>query len=93
MQLQVEVVHRHTPCLQELLNGIVFAAELGGRAPSELMRCMLANLPVGETAGLLFKHLLFILRLPSDLQEPVGRRLAELNPLQLAEFADQRWHL
>lgn len=91
-QLRAEVVRRHTPCVQELLNNIVFSPELGGRPPSELMRSLLLSLPVGEPAGLLFKHL-FVLKLPADLQEAVGRRLTELDPAALAEYADQRWHL
>lgn len=91
-QLRAEVVRRHTPCVQELLNAIVFAPELGGRPPSELMRSLLLSLPVGEVPGMLFKHL-FVLKLPQDLQESVGRRLVELDPVALGEYADQRWHL
>ena len=91
-QLRSEVTRRYTPCVQELLNAIVQAPDLGGRAPTELMRSMLVNLPVGEPAGLLFKHM-FVLKLPADMQETVGRHLKDLNPMQLAEYADQRWHI
>lgn len=89
--LRQELISRFTPCIQEQLNKIVFAPELGGQAPSELLRSMLASLPPGEPPGLLFRHL-FVLKLPADLRDAVGRRIAELTPQELAFFADQRWH-
>lgn len=33
-----------------------------------------------------------MLKLPSDLRDAVGRRIADLTPAELAAFADQRWH-
>ena len=60
--LQAELVRQFSPNVLEQLNNIVFAPELGGEAPSILMKKLLAYLPV----GLLSKHL-FVLRLSSDM--------------------------
>lgn len=90
--LKVELIRLNSPNILEQLNGIVFAPELGGQAPSILMNRLLALLPDGEPAGLLFKHL-FILRLPADIRDMVAKKLDKLEAKELAEYADSRWHV
>lgn len=90
--LREELVRRYTPGVSERLNAIIFAPELGGQKPSQLMRSLLASLPPAEPPGLLFKQH-FVLRLPSDLQVEVGKKLEQLDARQLAEYADSRWNL
>lgn len=90
--LKSELIRLHSPNILEQLNGIVFAPELGGQPPSQLMNKLLGMLPAGEPAGLLFKHL-FLLRLPSDLREQVAKKLDKLEAKELAEYADSRWHV
>ena len=89
--LKTELIRLHSPNILEQLNGIVFAPELGGQPPSQLMNKLLGMLPAGEPASLLFKHL-FILKLPSDLREQVAKKLDKMEARELAEYADSRWH-
>ena len=65
--LKAELIRQHSPNVLEQLNRIVYALELGGQPPSQLMQTRLTHLPMGEPVGLLFKHL-FLLRLPEDLR-------------------------
>ena len=90
--LKAELVRVFSPNVLEQLNGIVFAPELGGQPPSQLMTKMLACLPAGEPAGLLFKHH-FVLRLPSDIRDMVAKKMEKMDAKKLAEYADTRWHV
>ena len=69
--IKPELIRQFSPNIHEQLNKIVFAPELGRQAPTQLMRSLLACLPAGEPAGLLFKHL-FLLKLPGDLYDQVA---------------------
>ena len=60
--LKAELIRQFSPNIHEQLNKLLYAPELGGQAPTQLMRSLLACLPTGEPAGLLFKHL-FLLKL------------------------------
>ena len=62
--LKEELLRQMAPNVLEQLNRIIFAPELGGQPPSQLMKVLLAKLPAGEPANLLFKYH-FVLRLPS----------------------------
>ena len=90
--LKAELIRQHSPNLLEQLNRIVYAPELGGQSPSQLMRTLLTHLPASKPAGLLFKHL-FLLRLPEDLREQVSKKIKRLDARELAEYADTRWHV
>jgi len=90
--LKNELIRLCSPNVLEQLNGIVFAPELGGQPPSQLMNKLLSMLPAGEAPGLLFKHH-FILRLPSDIRDQVAKKIEKLGPKELAEYADSRWHV
>jgi len=91
-ELKAELIRQFAPNMVQQLNGIVFCPELGGQAPSQLMRTMLALLPVGETAGLLFKYM-FVLRLPADMREVVVKKIDRLDAKELAAYADTRWYV
>ena len=82
--LKEELIRLYAPNVLEQLNGIIFAPELGGQPPSQLMNHMLSLLPAGEPPGLLFKHH-FILRLPSDIRDQVAKKLEKLSAKELAE--------
>jgi len=74
----------------EMVNDLIFGAELGGRKPSQLMESMLALLPPGEKDGLLFQgH--FLNRLPSDIRDLVAVNFGNVNSRELARLADQIW--
>jgi len=90
--LKAELIRLYSPNVLEQLNGIVFAPELGGQPPSQLMNKMLSLLPAGEPAGLLFKNH-FILRLPADIRDAVAKKIEKLPAKELAEYADSRWHV
>lgn len=90
LDLKEEMIRRFTPCVAEQLDGIIFAPELGGQRPSQLMRSMLSMLPLGEQPGLLFKRL-FVLKLPADIQPEVSKKISRLTARELAEYADSRW--
>lgn len=90
--LKAELIRQCSPNVLEQLNGIVFAPELGGQPPSTLMKKLLALLPAGEPAGLLFKHM-FVLRLPADLRDAVSKKIEKLSAKELADYADGRWHV
>ena len=90
--LKAELVRLFSPNVLEQLNGIVFAPELGGQAPSQLMGKMLSMLPAGEPAGLLFKHH-FVLRMPADIRDQIAKKIEKLGAKELAEYADTRWHI
>lgn len=92
LTLKTELIRQFSPNVLEQLNRIVFAPELGGQQPSQLMRALLNNLPAGEPAGLLFKHL-FLLRLPEDMRDQVAKKIETLDAKELAEYADDRWHV
>ena len=64
--LKAELICQFSPIIHEQLNKLVYPPELGGQAPTQLMRSLLACLPTGEPTGLLFKHL-FLLKLPGYL--------------------------
>ena len=91
-ELKLELVKLYTPNIHEQLNGIVYAPELGGQAPSVLMRKLLELLPVGEPAGLLFKNL-FVIRMPQDIRHLVAKKLDKLPAKELGEYADSVWHV
>jgi len=90
--IKEELIRQLAPNVLEQLNGIVFAPELGGQPPSQLMKKLLSLLPAGEPPGLLFKHH-FILRLPSDIRDQVAKKIQRLDAKELAEYADNRWHV
>ena len=90
--LKADLIKQHSPNMLEQLNRIVYAPELGGQTPSQLMQTLLTHLPVGEPAGLLFRHL-FLLRLPEDLREQVLKKLERLDARELAEYANACWHV
>ena len=90
--LKNELVRLFSPNILEQLNSIIFAPELGGQTPTQLMNKMLSSLPAGEPAGLLFKQH-FILRMPADIRDQVSKKLEKLNAKELAEYADSRWHV
>jgi len=54
-ELKSRLIELLTPSELDQVNSIIWGAELGGRRPSEMMDGMLAALPQGEPAGLLFK--------------------------------------
>ena len=56
------------------------------------MRSLLACLPAGEPAGLLFNHLV-LLKLPGDLCNQVAKKMERLDARELAEYADTCWHM
>ncbi len=91
-ELKEELVKLYTPNVLEQLYGIVYAPELGGQSPSQLMNKLLAMLPPGEPAGLLFK-MHFLLRLPMDIRDQVAKKMEELEARELAKYADTRWHV
>ena len=76
--IKEELIRQLAPNVLEQLNGIVFAPELGGQPPSQLMKKLLSLLPAGEPPGLLFKHH-FILRLPSDIRDQVAKKIQRLD--------------
>ena len=88
--LKTELLQQFKPNVLEQLNKILYGPELGGQQPSQLMRTMLAALPEGEPAGLLFKHI-FIHRLPADIRDGVAKKIEQLDARQLAEHADNQW--
>ena len=90
--LKTELVRQYTPNVLEQLNGILFAPELGGQSPSQLMNKLLALLPATEPPGLLFKQI-FILRLPLDIQDQVAKKIEQVEPRELAAYADTRWYV
>jgi len=92
LELKNELVRQFTPNVLEQLNGIIFAPELGGQAPSQLMNKLLSMLPPGEPPGLLFK-MHWLLKLPMDIRDAVAKKLEELDPRELARYADSRWHV
>lgn len=75
----------------ELVYRILHAPELGDRTPSQLMAALLAQLPHGETDGLLFKGV-FLSRLPDDIRDHVAARGKDLSSTQMAALADDLWH-
>jgi len=88
--LKARLLDIYTPSPLDLVHRIMFAPELGGRRPSELMDSLLAALPPGEPAGILFKaH--FLSRLPTDFRDLVAVHVADYEPVQLAALADQLW--
>ena len=88
--LRRRLLEVYTPSVLDLAHRIMYAPELGGRRPSELMETMLAALPPGEQAGILFKaH--FLARLPADFRDLVAINVVNFDPLQLAALADQLW--
>lgn len=70
--------------------GLLFAAELGDRRPSQMMDDLLAMLPTGERDGLLFKAI-FLTRLPDDLKILVAPLAKTMESRPLAAYADQLW--
>ena len=90
--LKAELIRQISPNIHEQLNKLVYALELGGQARTQLMRSLLACLPAGEPAGLLFKHL-FLLKLPGDLCDQVAKKMERLDALEQADYADTRWHV
>ncbi len=88
--LRRRLLEVYTPSVLDLAHRIMYAPELGGRRPSELMETMLAALPPGEQAGILFKaH--FLARLPADFRDLVAINVVNFDPMQLAALADQLW--
>ena len=90
--LKEELIQQFAPNVQEQLNSILWCPELGGQAPSVLMRKMLGYLPEGEPAGLIFKHL-FLQNIPTDIRDHVAAKLCTLAARELAEYADTLWHV
>ncbi len=78
-ELKGELIKLYTPNVLEQLYGIIYAPELGGQSPSQLMNRMLALLPPGEPAGLLFK-MHSLMRIPMDIRDQVAKKLEELVP-------------
>jgi hypothetical protein len=70
--------------------GLLYAAELGDRRPSQMMDDLLAMLPPGERDGLLFKAI-FLTRLPDDMRVLVAPQAKTLESRPLAAYADQLW--
>ena len=68
-----ELKEELAPNVLAQLYGIVYAPELGGQSPSQL-NGLLAMLPPGEPAGLLFK-MHFLLRLPMDIRDQVVQKM------------------
>lgn len=89
-ELKRRLVELLTPSKLDQVNSLIWGPELGGRRPSELMDGMLAALPPGETAGLLFKGL-FLHRLPKDMKELVALQFTTLAAKELAQYADAIW--
>lgn len=87
-----ELVRQYTPNKLQQMNRLIYAPELGGQQPSQLMKFFIANLPEGEPEGLLFKHL-WLHRLPEDLRDQVAKKIELLDARQLAEYADGLWHV
>ena len=89
-ELKDRLVELLTPSKLDQINSIIWGAELGGRRPSEMMDGMLASLPPGEQAGLLFKgH--FLHRLPTDIKNLVAVQFANMQAKELAVYADSIW--
>ena len=89
-ELKARLIELLTPSKLDLINSILWGAELGGRRPSEMMDSMLAALPPGEAAGLIFKGL-FLHRLPADMRELVALQFTVLTAKELAMYADTIW--
>lgn len=77
------------PSPRSQINKIIDHAELGGGKPSILMSSMLALLPDGEPAGLLFEGL-FLRRLPAEMREHLAARTFA-TPREMALHADALW--
>jgi len=88
--LRDRLVELLTPNVLDQVNSILYAPELGGRRPSELMDSLLTSLPPGEADGLLFKGV-FLHRLPEDIRDQVAIRMKELPSRELAALADNLW--
>jgi len=88
--LRDRLVELLTPNILDQVNTILYAPELGGRRPSELMDSLLASLPPGEADGLLFKGV-FLHRLPEDIRDQVAIKMKELPSRELAALADNLW--
>ena len=89
-ELKLRLVELLTPSKLDQVNSLIWGPELGGRRPSELMDGMLAALPPGEAAGLIFKGL-FLHRLPADMRELVALQFITLPAMELAAYADTIW--
>ena len=72
--LKAELIRQLSLNVHEQLNKIVFHPQLGGQAPTQLMRTLMACLPPGEPPGLLFKDL-FLLKLPGNLRDQVKKKM------------------
>ena len=90
--LKAELIGQFSPNIHEQLNKLIYTPKLGGQAPTLLMRSLLACLPAGEPAGLLFKYL-FLLKLPGDLRDQVAKKMERLDARELAEYTDTGWHV
>ena len=90
--LKAELIRQFSRNIQQQLNKLIYTPELGGQAPTQLMRLLLACLLAGEPAGLLFKHL-FLFKLPGDLCDQVAKKMERLDARELAEYADMHWHV
>ena len=90
-ELKERLVELLTPSKLDQVNSIIWAPELGGRRPSEMMDSMLAALPPGETAGYLFKGM-FLHKLPSDMKDMVAVQFDTLQAKDLAAYADTIWN-
>ena len=90
--LKAELIWQFSPNVHEQLNKIVFAPELCGQAPTQLMRTLMVCLPPGEPPGLLFMHL-FFLKLPGDLCDQVAKKMERLDARELAENTYTCWHV
>lgn len=89
-ELKARLMALYTPRALQQINKVIYGPELGGRRPSQMMEAMLALLPTGEQAGLLFKgH--FLARLPADMQDQVAVHFERMTARELAEFADHLW--
>ena len=90
--LKEELIQQFAPNVLEQLNNILWCPELGGQAPSVLMRKLVGYLPEGEPAGLVFKNI-FLQKLPADIRDHVAEKLCSLAARELAEYADTLWHV
>jgi hypothetical protein len=88
-RLKSRLLSSHGRSKWKLANQLLDHPALGDNRPSALMDSMLAILPPGEQAGVVFLAM-FLRRLPTDLRDHLaGKDFA--SPQQMAEHADTLW--
>ena len=88
-RIKARLVTDFAPSVWQRAENILNHPALGDRRPSVMMAAMLAELPEGESPGILFQAL-FLRCLPSDIKRPLcAKNFA--SPCDMAEYADRLW--